>query len=217
VRPLRRAAAAALLGLATGAAAASPQEHPAHAHIAHVADAFDATPTGSGLLALAMGEAEVVALHVELAGMALGDLASMKLHMTHVLHALDPTLVLTGPGRGYGLRAAAIEVARHIDMAGSTEGASDNVRFHAVHVATTARNAAERADQILGLAQQILETNSATAAAGYLERLTAVSDILVEGTDANRDGRIGYERGEGGLRQTTQHLTLMRRGEGMLQ
>jgi hypothetical protein len=102
-------------------------------------------------------------------------------------------------------------------MAATAEGASDNVRTHAAHVAASAGNTVQRADAIVALAQQIQATSSATEAMSLLQQLTAETSALVPGLDANGDGRVGWEAGEGGLQQATQHMTLMKRGEGLVQ
>jgi hypothetical protein len=215
--PLRRASAPTLVGLLLAAASAGAQSNAAHAHIGHVADAFNGTPAGMGLLATAAAEAEFAAVHADLAGMDPTNLEAIKRHVAHVLHAVDPTLIAEGPGGGYGLRQAASGAVRHIELAATAEGASDNVRTHAAHVAASAGNTVQRADAIVALAQQIQATSSATEAMSLLQQLTAETSALVPGLDANGDGRVGWEAGEGGLQQATQHMTLMKRGEGLVQ
>lgn len=213
--PLGRASGAVVICWVLATASAAAQTNLPHAHIGHVTDAFDAAPTGPGLLPLAMAEAEVAVGHVELASLETGSLAAIKMHVAHALHAIDPTLVLDGPGYGYGLRQAAAETVRHIELAGSEPGASVNVRTHAPHVATTAGNAVRRADAMVALAQQLLTTNSINDATALLQRLSAESQALLFGRDVDGDGRVGWEVGEGGLRQSSQHMTLMKRGEGL--
>ena len=44
---------------------------------------------------------------------------------------------------------------------------------------------------------------------------SALTDAIVNGVDADGDGRVGWQEGEGGLAQATQHLGLLKRGEGM--
>jgi hypothetical protein len=40
------------------------------------------------------------------------------------------------------------------------------------------------------------------------------SQQLMSGVDANNDGRISWEPGEGGLQQAQQHMELLLKGEG---
>jgi hypothetical protein len=197
------------------AATAATAQNMAHAHIGHMADAFGDTPNGLGLLAIATAEAEVAIQH---AGLAAGDpanLDAMKRHVTHVLHAIDPSLVQGGPGLGYGVRRAAESAAQHIEMAASADAASDNVRTHAAHIAGAARSVVARADRIAALAAQVQAATSASTAAVALTELNTLAQALVSGREADGDRRVGWAEPEGGLQQVQQHVTLLKRGEGL--
>lgn len=210
------AALIAIAGTLLSAPALSAQANPVHGHIAYVADAFEATPSGQGLLPTAVAEAEIAAEH---AGFAADDttyLEGIQRHVGHVLHAIDPTLVPGGPGLGYGVRQAAANVILHIAMTSTDEGASDNVKTHASHILATMGNVVQRADAIVALAQEIQAATSVATAAALLQQLTAQCDALLVGRDADGDGRVGWQAGEGGLRQAAQHMTLMKRGEGLV-
>jgi hypothetical protein len=130
-----------------------------------------------------------------------------------VIHALDPTIVTSGPGQGYGLKKAATGVAAHIELAAKAPGASPNVVMHSTHVATAARSAATRADQIIELARQVQAATAAEAAAKLMNQIASLCDQLTAGADVNGDGRIGWADGEGGLQQAQEHVTLMLAGE----
>lgn len=190
------------------------QQSAAHAHMGHVADGFANTPDGAGLLPTALAEAAVARQHAELALRNTSELGAMQRHAGHVLHAVDPSRIEQGPGAGYGVVRAASGVVQHIEMAGSHETASENVQMHATHVATAARTAAERAERVATLAEQIMAATSAADAADLLQELAELTEQMVSGVDANGDGRIGWQEGEGGLAQAEQHITLMKRGEG---
>ena len=191
------------------------QGGPSHSHIGHVADSFRGTPDGMGLLPTAMAEAQVVAQHAGFAARDLTDLDAMKRHMGHVLNALDPTEVEDGPGLGYGVLPAINGAVRHIELAAASEGASDGVKTHAGHVATSGKNTAERADRAVALAKGVMEAESAADAAPMVEDLVGLAEQLLAGLDANDDGRIGWQEGEGGMEQALTHLNLMKRGEGI--
>ena len=190
-------------------------QNAAHAHMGHVADGFGDTPDGMGLLPTALAEAEVASTHAGLALRDLSNLDAIKRHTGHVLHAVDPNEMAAGPGLGYGVRRAAEGVVRHIEMAGSFDGASENIQLHSQHVSTAAGNTVERVDEIVDLARRIMATSSASEAAPLMEELAALAGQLVSGVDADGDGRIGWQEGEGGLEQADRHMTLMKRGEGM--
>jgi hypothetical protein len=191
------------------AAAVAVPAGPAGVHIGHVVNAFSDTPNGQGLLPTAMAEARVAVQHAGLAARNPASLDGMKLHAGHVINALDPSVVPTGPGLGYGVKKAAMGVATHIELAAKAQGASPNVVAHAVHIATSARNTAQRADQIVVLAKQIQAATSATDAAALVSQMVSQCDQLMAGVDANGDGRITWEAGEGGLQQVQQHVNLM--------
>jgi len=206
---------AVLSGLALFGGAAAAQSNPAHTHMGHVADGFRGTPEGQGLLPTAIAEAEIAARHAGLAARDPSNLEAMQNHTRHVLHAIDPSTVESGPGLGYGVKPAATGVSRHIELAASAEGASENVSTHATHVSTAAGNVVTRSDRIIELGNQILAATSASDAAPLLEELNAVAQQLIPGTDANGDGRTGWQEGEGGLEQAQTHMGLMQRGEGI--
>jgi hypothetical protein len=194
------------------ASATADAQSPAYrTHIGHLADAFNGTPSGQGLLPTAMAEAEIVVRHATLAAADPANLNAMKLHAGHVLHAADPTAIASGPGLGYGLKQAAQGVERHAKMIWDDESAPRPVRMYAERVAVSVRNTVERADSISSLARRIGEATTAEAAADLVRQLTAVTAILVPGVDANRDNGIGWRRGEGGLEVTRQHLAVLKR------
>jgi len=198
--PARGPAAAATVGVPAG---------PAGTHMGHVVNAFSDTPNGQGLLPTAMAEARVAIQHAGLAARNTASLDAMKLHAGHVINALDPTVVSAGPGLGYGVKKAATGVATHIELAAKAQGASQNVVAHSVHIATSARNTVQRSDQIIALAKQIQAATSAADAAALVSQMVSQCDQLMAGADANGDGRITWEAGEGGLQQVQQHVNLM--------
>ena len=182
---------------------------PVGVHIGHVVNSFGNTPSGVGLLTAAMAESRIAATHAQLASRQPTNLEYMKTHAGHVINALDPTIITAGPGQGYGVKKAAEGVATHIELAGATTGASANVQLHAKHIAICARNTVQRADAMIALAQKIMSSTSAAEAAGLVSQLAALSDQLMNGADANADGRVSPEPGEGGLNIADDHVKLM--------
>jgi hypothetical protein len=199
-------------GIAAGVAQA--QGNMVQAHIGHVMTGFQGTPNGQGLLPTAHAEAKIAAQHAALAAKSPDNLDSMKLHAGHVIHAIDPSVEAQGPGLGYGVKRAAQGVAQHIQLAAKTEGASKNVQTHAAHVAASAGNVAQWSDELVALAQKIRGASTAAAAAPLVAELQTRTQQLMTGVDANNDGRISWEAGEGGLQQAQQHMELLLKGEG---
>ena len=204
---------APLPGYAARAAVLPVPAGPAGVHIGHVVNSFSETPTLQGLLPAAIAEARIAIQHAGLAGRQPANLEYMKTHAGHVIHALDPKVIAMGPGLGYGVTKGAAGVATHIDLAASAEGASAAVVMHSKHIATAARNVGERAAAALAIAQKILAASTAADAAALVSQLTSVTEQLMAGVDANGDGRITWEQGEGGLQQAEEHVKLMLGGQ----
>jgi len=191
------------------------QQGAGHNHIGHVMDAWNGTPDGVGLLPAALEEARIAAQHASLAAKDPSNLDAMKRHAAHVLHAVDPTQIENGPGKGYGVKQGAEGAAKHIQAAANTDGASDAIKTHATHVATSARNTVARADEIVALAKKIEMSSSAAAASGMVAELNTLAQQLLSGNDANGDGRTGWQEGEGGLEVAETHANLMKKAEGL--
>ena len=182
-------------------------------HIGHVTTSYVDTPDKAGLLVVAFAEAAVASQHAAFATRTPTDLAAMKLHAGHVLHALDPALQATGPGKGFGLRKAAGGVAQHIELAAKETGASGGVKIHATHIAAAARGTLARIDQAVALVRQIQDASDAKAAASLVAQLASVCNQLANGADTNADGRVDWGNGEGGLQQADEHIKLLLAGE----
>jgi len=191
------------------------QQNAAHNHIGHVMDGWRDTPEGQGFLPTAVAEARIAAQHASLAAKDPSNLDAIKRHSAHVLHAVDPEQIETGPGLGYGVKKAAAGAAQHITAASNADGASDAVQTHATHIATSAQNTVERADEIVALAQKIAIATSAADASSLVTDLNTLAQQLLAGTDANGDGRTGWQEGEGGLEVAETHANLMKQAEGL--
>ncbi len=178
-------------------------------HIGHITTSYVDTPDKSGLLVIAFAEAGVASQHALLATRTPTDLAAMKMHAGHVLHALDPALQASGPGKGFGLRKASGGVAQHIELAAKEPTASGGVKIHAAHIAAAARGTLARLDQAVALVKQIQDATEAKAAASLLSQLVSVCNQLTNGADTNADGRVDWGNGEGGLQQADEHIKLL--------
>jgi hypothetical protein len=192
-----------------GAAPAAGGAAGGRGHIDHVLTSFNDTPNRAGLLPTALAEARMAIQHATLASMNSSDLAAMKTHAGHVLHAVEPAAGSTGPGQGYGVKKAANNIANHMDMAAKDQGAPQNVTTHAVHIITSARNTVTRCDRVVAKVKEIQAATTAEQAAALVSELVSLTNQLVAGEDANGDGRIGWQEGEGGLQHVEEHLKLM--------
>jgi hypothetical protein len=180
-------------------------------HIGHVLNGFHDTPGLQGLLPVVMAEARVAAQHATLATRQPENLQYMKTHSEHVMHALDPSTVpaLMAPGQGYGAKKAIAAIAQHVELAAKEADATPGVVTHARHVGMSARNTVARVEQLLALAAQVRAATSAAEAAKLVSQMASLGDQLVAGFDANGDGRVTFEEGEGGLQHVDDHVKLM--------
>ncbi|MDE2796769.1 MAG: hypothetical protein OXL34_18285 [Gemmatimonadota bacterium] len=208
---LTAAAAAFLAGPMTETASA---QSAAHRHIGHVADMFNGTPDNVGLLAAARAEAEVAGQHAALADGS-GDLAGIQRHTTHVLHAIDPSTAERGPGKGYGLIRAASGCAQHIGMAGESDDASAAVKNHSTHVKTSCQNVVTWAEAIQEKAAAIASATDLASAKEMAQEIGRLTKAILAGMDADGNGRVTWQEGEGGLDQAATHLRLMKEAEGL--
>jgi hypothetical protein len=190
---------------------------PPHLHIGHVMTNWRDTPGNVGFLIAAISDTKVAVIHAKLAASTPDNLDLMKLHAGHVLNALDPSIEAKGPGSGYGVKKAAAGALQHLDFAAKAEGASPNVKTHAIHVSASLTDAIQWTDQAIATAQKIRAAASAAEAAPLTRELVALTTQIVDGVDANKDGQIGWQTGEGGLTQAQAHMQLMMKGEGLLE
>ena len=203
--------------LCFSAASAGAQEQ-AHAHILQVVNPGAEAVEELGFLTQAVGEAGTAAEYASFAAGGQerpGDLRAMKTHAGNILHALDPTRMDSGPGLGFGLFEASRNTIEHLEMAAATTDATDNVRTHARHVVSCVRNTIERARRMLEIVERILATESAEEADRLSDELNTLGFQLRNGMDANGDGRVTWDEGEGGLYVAQDHMQLLTRGEGI--
>lgn len=198
----------------SGGAVAARQADMVKTHMGHVTTSFQGTPMMQGLLPTAVAEAKIAAQHAALAMKSEGNLDAMKLHAGHVLHAIDPSVEMKGPGLNYGVKRAATGAAQHIELAAKVAGASKNVMTHSAHVSASANNVVKRADEMVAVVKEIRSATTAAAAAPHLAHLNMLAQQLYAGVDANKDGQVGWQTGEGGLQQAETHMQLMLKGEG---
>ena len=131
------------------------------------------------------------------------------------MHTIDPETAEGGPGKGYGMVKAAQGAVRHIRLAADAEGASDNVKLHATHVAASASNVAEWGLVVVERGRAIQETDDLEHAKALAEEVQALLAKILAGYDEDGDGRVSWGPSEGGLEQAAFHLDLMRQGEGL--
>ncbi len=196
----------AVLLAAAGALPAAAQQMESHLHMDHVLKAWPETSGGAGLLPAAQASANdaLQAAWFVRAYATTGDRARVR------DSARSLAAVLT---QGFGLRRAASGVADHIRFAADAADASDNVKLHAVHVATSAENVVRWTDEAMALARSAQFATRPGAATETARRIYSLVEQIIDGTDADGDGSISWTEGEGGLAQAAQHMGFMAQGE----
>ena len=202
-----------LLAFGAWSAALSAQGATAQTHIGHVLDSFNGTPMNMGLLPTALAEAKTAAQHADFAAKAT-TLQQIQTHAGHVINAIDPTIVAQGPGAGYGVKKAAQGVAQHADLASKASNANDMVKTHAMHVTTAATNVVAMCDDIVGIAQKIRMSTSQEEAQKLAMEMATKTQELTTGVDADKNGQISWNKPEGGLNQSQQHMNFMKAAAG---
>jgi hypothetical protein len=190
------------------------------------------TPGMKGLLPTAIADAQLAMEQVERADLE-GRINDFWLYGGYVLNALDPgaetsALLKTAyarlpttyvkievPGSGFGIKRAVAGALQHVQLAATSEGASDNVKTHAAHVTASLENVAKWTDEAIATTRKLLEAKDVGGGQVLVDELTALVGQIAIGTDANGDGQTGWQMGEGGLRQATAHMRLMMKGEGL--
>lgn len=99
-----------------------------HVHAGHAVTGWPDTPGKRGLFDVAIEDAAFAAQHAGYAVEGARDVAAVKIHLRHVLHALDPATESTGPGTGYGLIRALDGTLDHLAFAQEAGDASANLR-----------------------------------------------------------------------------------------
>ena len=188
--------------------------NPVHTHIGHVMTQWKEVPTGQGFLPVAVADARVASTHAGYMQKSPDNLESIKLHAGHVLNALDPAVEPKGPG-SFGVKRAAAGAVQHAQLAAKSEGASKDVQTHTEHVSASLENVSHWTDQAIATAQKIRAATSASEAAPLIPELISQLNTITNGIDADKDGSVGWQTGEGGLAQAQQHMALMMKGEGL--
>src|SRR5262245_13342754 len=191
------------------------EEQPSHLHIGHVMTNWRDTPSQIGLLTAAMADTKTAETHAKLAAASGDNLDQIKTHAGHVLNALDPSLQPKGPGSGYGVKKGAAGALQHAGFAAKANGASADVKTHAEHVMGSLSNVTQWTDQEVAVAQKIQSSTTPAEAAPLTMELATLTSQINDGVDANKDGQIGWQAGEGGLQQAQMHMVLMMKAEGM--
>lgn len=97
----------------------------------------------------------------------------------------------------------------------ASEGNSENITVHTTYMAPALADVVEWTDEAIAVAERLQLAPNVTEGTSLATRLDALCRSIRYGRDANGDGIVGWQRGEGGLAQAIQHMNLLKRGEGL--
>ena len=187
----------------------------AHMHLDHVGTEWPETPNRLGLLTTALNEAVIADTHMDLALDHGGDLAVLKQHAGHVIHALNPEEQDNGPGAGFGVIAGADGAEKHMLYAAQSPGASDNIINNNLSVRNPLKNAESLAKKAVRRGKTVLEADSVAGAEEDLQAMAWLVNAMIHGIDENGDGVINADQTEGGLDIASEQLAKIRETEGL--
>jgi hypothetical protein len=84
-----------------------------------------------------------------------------------------------------------------------------------VRVATPSENTVTRAKEIVALGKRVIASSRAADADPLVQQITKLANELLDGVDANGDGKITWHQVEGGLNEANKHMGLMVKREDM--
>jgi len=184
VRRLWRVALVCVAALGMSACVSVQLPSIAHVHVGHAITAWPETPGQRGLLEVARSEAATIVEHAGYAVAGARDMREVKLHLGHVLHALDPALEREGPGLGYGLAPALAGAVDHLGFAAEANDASANFRSGLPAVVERLRPLQRQAQVLVALSRDARGSADVAQVVTYSEEVRQRSEALRQELDA---------------------------------
>lgn len=151
----------------------------AHVHVGHAITGWNDTPGGRGLCDVAQDEAAVASEHAAFAVEGARDPQAVRLHLGHVLHAVDPTREPAGPGTGYGLLKALDGCIDHLGFAADVRDASPNLKAGVPTLVATLQPLGREVRTIAVLAADARRSPDAALALAYAQDVRQRCDRLL--------------------------------------
>lgn len=157
-----------------------------HVHVGHTTAGWVDTPDRQGLLSVVEQEAAIAAENARKAHQSGRDPAQAKRQVGFVLHALDPSLALEGPGTGYGLIRAVEGATDHLRFAADSTDASKNLKDSVLGLESTASRIRQGARVGVAICQEIGGATKQEDVMSLTEELKNQTETLVRDTRAWR-------------------------------
>ena len=146
------------------------------------------------------------------------SIADAKRHAEHIINLLagtngehfgdlDGAHGIQNPGDGFGIIPYVTLIRETAVQAANASDATNAIQIHSTHVELATANALDWASQIQTAALQIQAADSVGDIGPYVETITQLSSLLLDGADGNGDGEIAPA--EGGIFTAYQHTQYM--------
>lgn len=175
---IRQLLTAACAALALTACVSVQLPSIAHVHVGHAVTAWPDTPGKKGLFDIAQQEAKIVAEHAGYAVAGAKDIREVKLHLGHVLHALNPALEKEGPGTGYGLMKSLDGSSDHLGFAAEVKDVSAQLKSGLPTVITALKPLRQEAQVLAILSRDARQTSDLAQVVAYAEEVRQRSEKL---------------------------------------
>jgi len=188
-----------LVGVLSGCVSRPPTI--AHVHLGHALTGVHVTPGKAGYLAVAE---ERALMTVESA-----RAAAKATTIAQIKPAIAAAASAATSEEDFGLRLAVAQASNHISFAADSEDASANVRNEAARFAKNIAGVVERCDLIALFAKDVAATNRIEEAKALTQEIDKLALQNLNGVDLDRDGRIGSQPNEYGIKQLRQEIADM--------
>jgi hypothetical protein len=173
----------------------------AHVHLGHALTGVHVTPGRVGYLAVAEERALQAAESAHTAARA-SSLAQLKPAVAAVAHAASSE-------EDFGLRLAVVQASNHISFAADSDDASPNVRTGAAAFAKNIGGVVERCDLIALLAKDVAAAKTLDEAKALAAEIDKLALQNLNGIDLDRNGAIGGQPNEYGVKQLRREIAEM--------
>ena len=181
--------------------------------IINITQGSPSTPGHVGYLTLAERNLQAATEAAEAAFVA-SDSESIRRNLDAVILSLDPPDDFKGSTQGFVRSVAGI--AGNAAFAAQMPGASGNVVLQAKRINESADNVIEWSHLAIQLIEQSAQMSEEAKLRQTAKIIQAHINRIQHGADANKDGTIGWEIGEGGFDQLSDNIAQLAGGEGLM-
>lgn len=165
----------------------------AHVHLGHALTGVHVTPGRVGYLSVAEERA--------LSAVQSAHAAATHTTLQQVKDSVAAANKAATSDEDFGLRLALTQAASHISFAADADDASTNVREEAARFAKNINGVVERCNLIALLAKDVASAKRLEEAKALASEIDKLSTQNLNGIDSNRDGTIGGQPVEYGVKQ----------------